>query len=291
MLLGKKRRIDFSIVTPAKNAEKTIGKCMENLLNQNYPKQKYEIIVVDNNSTDKTTDAIKQYPVKYLLEKKPGAAATRNLGIKNANGKIIAFIDSDRYADKNWLAKAKEEFDKKRINLLAGEVKPEKGASRVEKILVDWGMDQQCSVESGYAATCNLFAERRTFKKVGLFDEKDLWLDAEDVEFCLRAKDHGFKLEFSPEVIVYYKPRTLGGAIKREFRRGRAAAHVRRLAKNRAYLANITKKRKPFKHLKRVLRKKNRDFLDLPIVIFVYFAFLFSSLAGETYEKLHSRLK
>ena len=88
-----------SIVTPVFNGEKTIAKTIESVLNQTF--NDFEMVIVDDRSTDKTADIIKKYQEKdkrikyYLLEKKGGASAARNLAIKKATGRYIAFLDGD----------------------------------------------------------------------------------------------------------------------------------------------------------------------------------------------------
>ncbi len=86
-----------SVVIPAKNRAKMIGKCLDSVLNQTVKAD--EIIVVDDNSTDDTKEVVQSYSkygVKYIpLENKTGAQAARNLGIISATGDYIAFQDSD----------------------------------------------------------------------------------------------------------------------------------------------------------------------------------------------------
>ena len=100
-----------SVIVPVYNRGEAIGKCIKSLLAQEYPKKKLEIIIVDNNSNDKTKDTIKKYPVKYLLEKEKGSYAARNKGIEHAKGEIIAFTDSDCIADKQWVSCLAEGFE------------------------------------------------------------------------------------------------------------------------------------------------------------------------------------
>lgn len=87
----------ISVVIPAKNRAKMIGKCLDSVLNQTV--KAGEIIVVDDNSTDDTKEVVQSYSkygVKYVpLENKIGAQAARNLGIISATGDFIAFQDSD----------------------------------------------------------------------------------------------------------------------------------------------------------------------------------------------------
>ena len=94
----------ISVIVPVYNGETTIGKCVEALLNQDYPKDKYEVIIVDNNSKDKTAEVIDQYPVTYALEKGTQSSyAARNSAIKMAKGDVLAFTDSDCIANNSFM--------------------------------------------------------------------------------------------------------------------------------------------------------------------------------------------
>ena len=87
----------FSIVIPNYNKGKYVEECMESIFNQTIDKSKFEVIVVDTGSTDNSLEVIKKYPVKLLQTEKKGAGAARNIGIENATGTYIVFIDSDDY--------------------------------------------------------------------------------------------------------------------------------------------------------------------------------------------------
>lgn len=91
-----------SVIIPAFNEAKSIRICLKALKKQkfSYP---YEIIVVDNNSTDKTAQIVKTMKIKVLKEKNPGPGSARNAGAKIARGQILAFIDADSVAPPNWL--------------------------------------------------------------------------------------------------------------------------------------------------------------------------------------------
>ena len=89
-----------SIIIPVYNAEKTIAKCLESLINQTY--QNLEIIVINDGSTDKTDAIIKKYHDKrlnYIKRTNSGIGITRNIGIEKATGDYLMFIDADDYLD------------------------------------------------------------------------------------------------------------------------------------------------------------------------------------------------
>lgn len=108
----------FSVVIPAYNEEKTISKCLAALVAQK-TSQKFEVIVVDNNSTDKTKKVAQNYKNKLdlhvILEKKKGRGAARYRGFKTAKGEIILSTDADTTVPPNWIEKITQPFADKSI--------------------------------------------------------------------------------------------------------------------------------------------------------------------------------
>ncbi len=101
-----KSSIKFSVIIPTFNAEQTISRAIESVLTQSY--KNYEIIVVDDASKDKTVELLEnKYPSQIHLIKKvmnSGSSITRNLGMDNASGEYIAFLDADDVWHKDKLA-------------------------------------------------------------------------------------------------------------------------------------------------------------------------------------------
>lgn len=92
-----------SVVIPVFNEEKDITACLESLLNQTY--RDMEIIVVDDGSSDKTLEIIKDFPIKILKQNHLGPGIARNLGAKEAVGEILVFVDGDMTFDKKFIEK------------------------------------------------------------------------------------------------------------------------------------------------------------------------------------------
>lgn len=92
-----------SVVIPAYNEEKFISKTLESLENQNYPKNRYEIIVVDNGSTDNTRQIAKQFGARVVKENKKGVQHARQAGFMAARGDYIASTDADNILPKKWI--------------------------------------------------------------------------------------------------------------------------------------------------------------------------------------------
>jgi glycosyltransferase involved in cell wall biosynthesis len=97
--------MDISVVVPLYNVEKYLDVCIHALLGQDYPQDRYEIIMVDNNSTDATVSVVLGFPrIQLLYEPKQGAYAARNRGIRAAQGGILAFTDPDCQPHPDWLS-------------------------------------------------------------------------------------------------------------------------------------------------------------------------------------------
>lgn len=93
-----------SIIVCTFNGSNVILDCIKSLMNQSYPKSSYEIIIVNDGSTDNTLKILNQYPIKVVNHlKNLGICAGRNSGLQNASGRIIAYTDDDCMADKNWI--------------------------------------------------------------------------------------------------------------------------------------------------------------------------------------------
>lgn len=101
-----------SIVIPAYNEENTIARCLRSVVEQSLPRQHYEIILVDNNSTDNTIHIARTFPgIKIIQETTPGVGAARARGWSEAQGEIIASTDADCAVPKHWLRKIIAVFD------------------------------------------------------------------------------------------------------------------------------------------------------------------------------------
>jgi glycosyltransferase involved in cell wall biosynthesis len=111
----------ISIVVCTKNGSKKIKNCLDALIKQTYPPSKYEIILVDDGSTDNTLEIVSKYPIKIIKnEKNIGLAGSRNIGAKEAKGEIIAFTDDDCIPNNDWLEKLEERYSDESISGVGG---------------------------------------------------------------------------------------------------------------------------------------------------------------------------
>lgn len=202
----------LSIIISVYNGEKTIGECIESLLSQDYPKQRYEIIVVDNKSTDKTAQVIKQYPVLCLEERAiQGDFAARNRGIKQARGQILAFTNADCIASSEWIKEGVIGFAEDEIGCVAGEIKGYEPQNYVEEYLCKRNILTQEEKPSEfpfpYAKGANAFYRKIVLDKIGLFEEK--WKTGGDADICWRMQlETNYKIKFVQGATIFHKHRS-----------------------------------------------------------------------------------
>jgi glycosyltransferase involved in cell wall biosynthesis len=199
-----------SIIIPCYNAENSIGECLESVINLFYPKDKLEIIVVDNNSTDRSRDIIRSFPVIMLEEKEIQTSyAARNKGISAAKGEWLAFTDADCVADRNWLYYLMlNHHNNEEVGCIAGQILPYKPRTLTELYSARKGiLDQKrLLTELKGVATANVAYRKSVFEKIGPFNANTI--SGGDIEMSWRMQDKlGLKIAFVEEAIVFHKYR------------------------------------------------------------------------------------
>src|SRR3989337_1555861 len=115
----------ISVIIPTLNRSGLLDRTLLSLTQQTLPTQDYEILVIDNGSSDNTVNVVEQYQAKfdhlqYVLEKKPGLHAGRHRGLKESNGDILVFADDDIEALPTWLEGIQESFQDQNTGLVGG---------------------------------------------------------------------------------------------------------------------------------------------------------------------------
>ncbi|MEL6929631.1 MAG: glycosyltransferase [Cyanobacteria bacterium J06600_6] len=198
-----------SIVIPVYNGEKYIQTAVNSVLEQTY--QNYEIIVIDDGSTDNTRQKLHPYheQIRYVFQENSGSAAARNLGIKLAKGEFIAFLDSDDF----WLMPEKLEKqvalfgDRPSLGgintgwqIVDGEGKPIKTVQpwhKAPKLDLETWLKKKC------VRTSAMIFRRQWLEKVGGFDEE--LRQSHDVDLILRLSLAGCETEWLREETVCYR--------------------------------------------------------------------------------------
>jgi glycosyltransferase involved in cell wall biosynthesis len=107
--------IDISVIIPFRNAASHLARCLDSICEQSFAASRYEIIAVDNNSTDNSADVPRRYPrVRLLSETRPGPYAARNHGVRESHGQTLVFTDSDCTVSKRWLAAFAKGFENRK---------------------------------------------------------------------------------------------------------------------------------------------------------------------------------
>jgi len=206
----------ISVVIPALNEEKYLPRCLESLRNQDYPVDKFEIIVADNASTDRTAEIAHNFGARVTTVHEKGVALVRQDGFASSKGEILAGTDADTSLPQGWLAKINEVFQR-RSDLVAitGGAKFD-SASLLNRALAEYlfPITMRAMFAFGKKALNGFsFAVRaKAFEQVGGFN-KNL-VSAEDVDLGIRLAKVG-KVEFIPGISVLTSSRRIdAGRIK-----------------------------------------------------------------------------
>ena len=158
----------ISIVIPVWNGETRIAATLDALSRQTAPDNLFEVIVVDNGSTDGTVDIVRRYPfVTLLSEPQPGSYRARNRGVAVAKGEYILFTDGDCIPVPEWVEEALKEIGKDPgVGIWAGQIKMfmEPGAAffsaRYDRLIA--GFNQKENAEAGRCVTANCLCRKET---------------------------------------------------------------------------------------------------------------------------------
>ena len=212
-----------SVIVPVYNAENTIEECINSLFGLNYPKEKIELIFVNNASTDRTTNILNQYSgkIKILHEEKKGPAATRNKGLLNAKSDVIAFTDSDCVVHKDWLHNIVLPLQDEGIGIVGGKILAKRPCNKIEKfgeIIHDHNKAIN-EFKPAYVITMNWASRLSVLKEVGFFDEN--FIRCEDADLSHRIFQSGYRFVYRPEAVVYHRnEKTLSGLFQEGYLHG-----------------------------------------------------------------------
>ena len=196
----------ISVVIPNYNVEKTIGRCLEAAVASKYPN--FEVVVVDDCSSDGSTSIIEKYPCRLIrLSQHGGASKARNTGAQESTGEILFFIDGDCLLQSDTLAKAAAAYRKEGPGVIIGGTYTllpydQKFFSIFQSVYIHYS-ETKNTQNPDYVATHAMLIEKDLFQKNSGF--KELFMPIlEDVEFSHRLKKKGTRLLMVPEIQVQH---------------------------------------------------------------------------------------
>jgi len=199
------------VIIPTFNAGNYIAETIQSVLNQTY--RNYEVIVVDDGSTDNTLDVLKRFEarIKLLTKSNGGPASARNLGIKNSTGEFIAFQDSDDLWTEDKLDKQVTFLEKHpEVGLLFSEAimfTEEEGEKKIQRKIGYIVNPSFCNLLYGNCIpNLTVIIRRSCIDKIGLLNESKELIAVEDYEYWLRIAKT-FPIAGMPGPLAYYRIR------------------------------------------------------------------------------------
>jgi GT2 family glycosyltransferase len=219
-----------SVIVCSYNGGHTLAACLESLSKLNYPD--YEVILVDDGSTDNTAQIAEQFPhVRYIHQRNQGLSHARNTGAAVAKGEVFAYTDSDCMADVDWLYYL--------IGTLVNGDYAGVGGPNVTPPAKNWIQACVAGAPGGpshvlltdtiaeHIPGCNMAFYRWAFENIGGFDP-EYHKAGDDVDFCWRLQQAGCAIAFSPTAIVWhYRRFTLRAFLKQQEGYGEAESLLR----------------------------------------------------------------
>lgn len=231
-----------SVIIPTYNRKNVLIEALLSLNQVEYPKKLFEVIVVNDGSSDGTKDAIENvrkkinYNFKYFNGGRGGISHAKNVAIKKSMGEIIISTDDDCLFEKTWLKKLIKPFVNPKVGAVGGPDRAIKNENILAKS-IDFtfssfigsggihGRFLKAKLGKCYPPGCNMAFRREIVKKIGYFDET--LAPGEDTDYNHRIEKTGFTIEHVPSAFVWHRPRN---SIKRFvpyiFKRGKARVEI-----------------------------------------------------------------
>ena len=256
-----------SVIIPVYNDRERLTMCLEALQRQTYPSDLFEVIVVDNGSTEPIEPVVAAFSqARYLHEPKQGSYAARNRGIADTQGDVLAFTDADCIPDENWIEQGvKRLLSVPDSGLVAGKVDlfaQDPAHPNVYEVYDQlFYLDQNVAVHRGhYGATANLFTRRSVMDEVGLFDSQ--LKSSGDSDWGKRVFNQGYEQLYAEEACVRHPARNAFSQLHRKTvritggLRDRDAQRVDRPSRFRMFLLHARMWKPPLQKLAGLLMGK-----------------------------------
>lgn len=211
-----------AVIVPVWNGEAVLARCLDALVRQTIPRDTYQIIVVDNGSSDATARIARSYTgVELLEEKRPGSYVARNLGIGRVRAPITAFTDADCEPAPDWLEQIlRAAAANPGFGVLAGKIDLFDEIAQEREVFGDYERlfsFPQAHAARGNCATANWASETALLKALGGFDAA--LKSGGDRQMALRIRDSGHPLIYIPAMVVRHPVRASRAELVRKRQR------------------------------------------------------------------------
>ena len=197
-----------SVVVCSYNGARTIRDCFDGLRKLEYPD--YEVIVVDDGSTDKTASIAQEYGFRVISTENRGLSSARNTGLKASTGEIVAYIDDDAYPDPHWLTYLVRTMSNPKYGGAGGPNLPPPGDGPIAECVAHAPGGPVHVLLSDRDAEhipgCNMAFRKASLEALGGFDPQ-FRVAGDDVDICWRLQERGLRLGFSPAAMVWHHRR------------------------------------------------------------------------------------
>lgn len=220
----------ISVVVCSYNGARTIGGCLEGLMRLEYPD--FEVIVVDDGSTDRTADIAAAYAVKLIRTANGGLGRARNIGLAAATGEIVAYLDDDAYPDSHWLTYLAATFlSTTHVGVGGPNIAPAGDGLIADCVASAPGNPTHVLLsdqEAEHIPGCNMAFRKVCLQAIDGFDPQ-FRVAGDDVDVCWRLRQCGWTLGFSPAAVVWHHRRgSLPAYWKQQYGYGKAEAPLER---------------------------------------------------------------
>ena len=197
-----------SVIVCTFNGSRTLSECLESLLRLEYPN--YEVIVVNDGSTDATAKIAHSYGFRVITTENQGLASARNTGLRAATGKIVAYVDDDAYPDPHWLRYLANTFmNTKHVGIGGPNIAPPGDGSIAECVAHSPGNPVHIllsDTEAEHIPGCNMAFRKAALEAIDGFDPQ-CRIAGDDVDVCWRLQQKGWTLGYSPGAMVWHHRR------------------------------------------------------------------------------------
>jgi len=216
--------ICVSVIIPAYNASATIGRTLEALSRQNCF-QPYEVIVVDDGSTDNTANIVSSFAsVKYLRQDNAGPASARNHGSRRALGDFLAFTDSDCVPHEDWISQLMAGMSQEHVGAVAGSYGIANPGSLLAQCIykeILWRHHHLMPDFPNSFGSYNFCVRKNVFESVGGFNTGYRWASGEDNDLSYKIIGSGWRIYFQRRAFVdHFHPSRVVKYLKEQFRHG-----------------------------------------------------------------------